>query len=161
MAITIFRLGLPANSVVAIAAAMSLSSVSVIANALRLRLAKQSRVRKLDIANARCQYPHTRQGSGQGMNKDRFQLKRRSDDLVYTFHRKQLPGGRIGYRREDADLWIRFRPGFGWGIWDDEGALLGRPWNVPSPDQDADHPPEGEWVSKKSSKSYVYELAYA
>ncbi|WP_349956609.1 hypothetical protein [Rhizobium sp. ZPR3] len=95
------------------------------------------------------------------MNRDHFQLKRRSDDLAYTFHRKQLPDGKIGYRREDADLWIRFQGGFGWGAWDDEdGALLGRPWNVPLPEQDADYPPECEWVSKKGAKSYVYELVY-
>lgn len=95
------------------------------------------------------------------MSKDRFQLKRQNDDLIYTFHRKRLPDGTIGYQREDIDLWIGFRPTFGWGAWDsDDRTLLGRPWNTPFADQDADHPPQGEWVSKKGSKSYVYELVY-
>ena len=93
------------------------------------------------------------------MHKDRFQLKRRSDDLVYTFHRKELPDGKIGYQREDADLWISFQPGFGWGAWDDK-TLLGRPWNLSFQAQDVDYPPEGEWVSKKGAKSYVYDLVY-
>lgn len=95
------------------------------------------------------------------MNKDRFQLWRQSDSLIYTFHRKMQPDGNPGYQREDVSLWIRFRPDFGWGVWDDEDqTLLGRPWNVPFPEQDPAYPPQGEWVSKKGSKSYVYELVY-
>ncbi|MDK4713378.1 hypothetical protein [Rhizobium sp. CNPSo 4039] len=60
------------------------------------------------------------------MNTDRFQLKRQSDHLIYTFHRKELPDGKIGYQREDSDLWISFQPGFGWGAWDDEAFSAGR-----------------------------------
>ncbi|MFT4183876.1 MAG: hypothetical protein QM636_18380 [Rhizobium sp.] len=88
-------------------------------------------------------------------------MQRQSDDLFYTFHRKSLPDGSIGYQREDADLWIRFRPGFGWGVWDGDGkTLLGRPWDVPPSEQNMEYPPTGEWVSRKGPKSYVYNLIY-
>ncbi len=46
------------------------------------------------------------------------------------------------------------------GAWDNVGqSCVGRPWNVLPQDQ-GDHPPEGEWVSRKGSKSYVYSLVY-
>jgi hypothetical protein len=35
-----------------------------------------------------------------------------------------------------------------------------RPWNLYPEDQNPDHPPEWEWVSKKGIKSYVYTLKY-
>lgn len=88
-----------------------------------------------------------------------FELRRQSGDLVYRFHRQTAPGGLAGYKREDADLWITFRPGLGWVAWDEEEGCMGRPWNVP-PDQQTDHPPAGVWVSRKGAKSYVYDLVY-
>lgn len=95
------------------------------------------------------------------MHKTRLQLIRQSDGLRYTFARQPLAQGGVGYRREDAELWLRWRPGFGWGMWSGEdGALLGRPWDVPLSAQDAGSPPEGDWVSRKGAKSYVYTLAY-
>lgn len=95
------------------------------------------------------------------MDRNQFQLRRQNEDLIYTFHRGIRPDGRIGYRREDADLWIRFQPGFGWGVWDEETqSLLGRPWDTLLSEQNPEYPPAGEWVSRKGPKSYVYELVY-
>jgi hypothetical protein len=37
---------------------------------------------------------------------------------------------------------------------------MGRPWHVPPQDQSPEFPPEGDWVSKKGSKSYVYSLVH-
>jgi hypothetical protein len=90
-----------------------------------------------------------------------FELRRLSDDLVYQFDRLQYTDGQIGYKRRDQDLWILFKHELGWVAWDeDTQTVSGRPWNVLPKDQQDDHPPEGEWVSKKGVKSYVYELIY-
>ena len=94
------------------------------------------------------------------VNYEHFELRRMSDDLIYQFDRKQMPDGQIGYQRRDADLWIVFTPDWGWVAYlEDKQSLAGRPWNILPKDQ-GDHPPAGEWVSKKGSKSYVYELKY-
>lgn len=83
-----------------------------------------------------------------------------SDDVVYPFARQKNPDGDVGYKRADRDLWILKKPGLGWVAWDETtGSVMGRPWNV-LPLQQEDHPPEGEWVSKKGVKSYVYLLVY-
>ncbi len=72
-----------------------------------------------------------------------FELRRQSDDLVYTFDRATGEGGVPAYERRDGDLWIVRRDGWGWVAWDDaEGRCLGRPWNVLQEDQ-GDHPPRG------------------
>jgi hypothetical protein len=92
---------------------------------------------------------------------ERFELRRMSDELVYSFSRQQNVNGEIGYKRADKNLWITNRQGLGWVAWDEvAGSVMGRPWNVLPSDQSADHPPEGEWVSKKGMKSYVYQLVY-
>jgi len=89
-----------------------------------------------------------------------FELRRRTDSTVYRFHRAERSDGVAGYRREDSDLWIVRSPALGWIAIDDAtGAVTGRPWDVP-PGQQSDQPPEGDWVSKKGDKSYVYELRY-
>lgn len=95
------------------------------------------------------------------MNKyDYFELHRLSDELVYQFDRKRMPNGQLGYQRRDMDLWITFHETLGWVAYDEETkSVMGRPWNV-LPDHQEDYPPEGEWVSKKGTKSYVYELKY-
>jgi hypothetical protein len=90
---------------------------------------------------------------------DYFELRRLSDDLVYQFDRTPLPDGTIGYKRRDRDLWIVYRADLGWVAYNDDGSLAGRSWNV-LPQVQGDYPPEGEWVSKKGVKSYVYELIY-
>ena len=85
-----------------------------------------------------------------------FELRRQSDDLVYRFE-KQHEGG---YKRRDRDLWIVWHPDWGWISTDPEtGAITGRPWSIQPADQ-ADHPPEGDWVSRKGDRSYVYTLVY-
>jgi hypothetical protein len=89
-----------------------------------------------------------------------FELRRLSAELVYHFDRQPLPDGRFGYKRQDQELWIVFNPELGWVAYDDENGVTGRPWNVLPKDQTSDHPPEGEWVSKKGVKSYVYDLRY-
>jgi hypothetical protein len=92
---------------------------------------------------------------------EHFQLRRLNDDLVYHFDRRLRPDERIGYKRRDQNLWIVFLSEYGWVAVDEEtGAITGRLWNIPLKDQTDDYPPEGEWVSKKGIKSYVYELKY-
>jgi hypothetical protein len=93
-------------------------------------------------------------------SRDYFELHRMSDSLIYHFDRKLRPDGTFGYQRRDMDLWITFRPPFGWIAYDEAtDSIMGRPWNVLPQDQ-SDCPPEGEWVSKKGGKSYVYQLKY-
>ena len=89
-----------------------------------------------------------------------FELRRLSDDLVYQFDRKYRASGEIAYQRRDRDLWIVWKPELGWVAFDEElQELRGRSWNV-LPKNQGDHPPAGEWLSKKGSKSYVYDLVY-
>jgi hypothetical protein len=91
---------------------------------------------------------------------ERFELRRKSDELVYVFVIDRQRDGCAAYKREDGDYWIIRRPEWGWVAWDEATqSCTGRPWNVLLRDQ-GDHPPEGEWVSKKGSKSYVYNLVY-
>lgn len=88
-----------------------------------------------------------------------FELRRLSDDTVYQFDRVVRPDGPIGYKRRGKDLWIVHDPVRGWVAFNDDGTLGGMPWNV-WPQEQGEHPPEGEWVSRKGVKSYVYELQY-
>ncbi len=89
-----------------------------------------------------------------------FELRRQSDSLVYAFTRQICDDGTDGYKRADDDYWIVNKPGLDWVAWDfDSHSVMGRPWDVQPGDQ-SDHPPEGDWVSKKGSKSYVYTLVY-
>lgn len=90
----------------------------------------------------------------------KFEMCRQSDDLVYSFVRKQDASGRNAYQRQDKDIWVSYRQEWGWVIWDDENdTCLGRPWSI-LPHEQGDHPPEGDWVSRKGSKSYVYTMVY-
>lgn len=89
-----------------------------------------------------------------------FELRRKADGLVYRFDRTPLDDGSYGFKRRDADLWILWQADFGWIAVDPEtGGVAGRPWSVLPRDQSA-APPEGDWVSKKKEKSYVYELVH-
>jgi hypothetical protein len=89
-----------------------------------------------------------------------FELRRQSDDLVYTFVRTIRRDGEAAYKRQDGDYWITRKSEWGWVAWDElSQSCPGRPWNVLPRDQD-DHPPEGEWLSRKGSKSQVYSLVY-
>jgi len=90
-----------------------------------------------------------------------FELRRQTDDLVYSFAKTYRPDGLTGFKRADRDLWIVFKGRLGWVAWDDENQIVaGRPWNVLPEDQPTDCPPQGDWVSKKGNKSYVYELVH-
>ena len=89
-----------------------------------------------------------------------FELRRQIDGLVYVFDRIHRDDGSIGYKRRDADHWIVFDEGLGWvALNESTGEIGGRPWNV-LPQAQGDYPPEGEWVSKKGERSYVYSLVY-
>ena len=72
-----------------------------------------------------------------------FQLHRRSDGLTYEFDQAAREDGSIGYKRRTRIC----------------GSSSGRPWDTP-PEAQSDHPPEGDWVSRKGGESYVYELKY-
>lgn len=85
-----------------------------------------------------------------------FELRRRCDDLVYRFDRVEPKG----FKRSDGEHWIIKHDQFGWIAWDEATqSVMGRPWNTRAHDQ-GDTPPEGEWVSKKGDKSYVYDLVH-
>lgn len=57
--------------------------------------------------------------------------------------------GRVGYKREDIDVWIARSPRSGWVATDDTtGRITGIPLES-LPYEQADYSPEGEWVSKK------------
>jgi hypothetical protein len=93
---------------------------------------------------------------------NKLQLRRRSDQLIYHFVRVQRQDGSLAYLRTDKELWLEYEAGLGWIARDPlTKELTGRPWNKSrAEDQDIEHPPEGEWVSKKGSKSYVYDLVF-
>lgn len=89
-----------------------------------------------------------------------FELRRLSDDTVYQFARTLRADGSFGYRRQDKDLWIIRDPRLGWiAPHPETDEITGKPWNH-LPDEQGNYPPEGEWVSKKGAKSYVYQLVY-
>ncbi|QIR35994.1 hypothetical protein HCG51_03950 [Tolypothrix sp. PCC 7910] len=89
-----------------------------------------------------------------------FELHRLSDDLVYEFDRRQREDATFAYQRRDQDLWIIFKPDYGWIAYNEAThEVQGRPWDV-LPQHQGDHPPPGIWVSRKGTKSYVYELKY-
>ena len=91
-----------------------------------------------------------------------FHLIRQCDDLVYSFDRKEKSNGRFGFKRRDQDLWITHHSSLGWVAYDEQsGSVFGRPWDVPPSEQSVHAPPEGLWVSRKASKSYVYDLKYS
>ena len=89
-----------------------------------------------------------------------FELRRHIDDLVYKFELDSDSDDHIAYKRTDGDYWIIRHEHFGWIAGSrDSDDVSGRPWNTLPSDQ-TEHPPEGIWVSRKRSKSYVYDLIY-
>ena len=88
-------------------------------------------------------------------------MRRVSDDVIYHFDFNGSYNDKPRYRREDnKDVAVSFDLKWGWVVTDAHGSeIMGRPWSVHFDDQ-KDHPPEGDWVSKKGPKSYVYELRY-
>ena len=89
-----------------------------------------------------------------------FELRRQGDDLVYRFEKTTDPEGRVGFKRSDGDHWIIWHEKLRWiaGTWDSD-EVFGRPWDQLALQSKA-MPPEGVWVSRKGSKSYVYDLIY-
>ncbi|WP_227272246.1 hypothetical protein [Roseobacter weihaiensis] len=89
-----------------------------------------------------------------------FELRRQTDGLVYRFERATDTEGRSGFKRTDGDYWIICHAKLGW-IAANHGTdeVFGRPWDQLSA-QSTQAPPEGIWVSRKGSKSYVYDLIY-
>lgn len=87
-----------------------------------------------------------------------FELRRHHDGLVYRFDRATDSAGRSGFKREDGDHWIMRHDTLGWiaGAWDSDD-VFGRPWDQLQT-QSHHAPPPGIWVSRKGSKSYVYDL---
>lgn len=49
-----------------------------------------------------------------------FELRRKSDDLVYSFEKKDRPDGLPGFQRSDSNLWIVFVDRLGWVAWDEK-----------------------------------------
>ncbi|KAF2108939.1 hypothetical protein BDV96DRAFT_652181 [Lophiotrema nucula] len=90
--------------------------------------------------------------------KKTFQFTRLIDNFTYTFHHTSGTEKSSVYTRSDTiDVKIIFDTKFGWSTWDAEtGELTGRVWDVP--EEQGEEPTEGIWVSRKGSKSYVYEM---
>lgn len=89
-----------------------------------------------------------------------FELRRQIDDLVYRFEKTTDHAGRVGFKRSYGDYWIIWHEELRWiaGSWGDT-EVFGRPWDQLVVQSKA-YPPEGVWVSRKGSKSYVYDLVY-
>ncbi len=85
-----------------------------------------------------------------------LELRRISDGRVYLYERSDA----LRFKRTDSDIWIVKHAQLGWIVTDDSFELvLGIPWPGLFTDS-SDLPPEGEWVSKKDERSFVYELRY-
>lgn len=90
-----------------------------------------------------------------------FELRRQIDNLVYQFDQVLLNDGTYGYMSCNADLWITKEEKKGWiAVGPITGDIVGRPWFV-LPEDQLDYTPEGDWVSKKGTKTYVYSLIYS
>lgn len=88
---------------------------------------------------------------------DHFELRRRIDGLVYRFAPSAARHGRPAWKRVDLDVFIAWVPERGWRTVDAAGTVNGRAWDAETQEQGVE-PPEGEWISKKADKSYVYDL---
>jgi hypothetical protein len=86
-----------------------------------------------------------------------FKFVRRLDGVSYRFELSAPREGYPAWKRADVDLWLTRLPRSGWCVMDARGDITSRPWNVEIADQGKE-PPEGEWLSKKGDKSYVYDL---
>jgi hypothetical protein len=88
---------------------------------------------------------------------DCFEFRRRTDAVVYRFEPTTPREGRPAWKRVDLGLWLAWLPAKGWCIVDAQGITSGKPSGVELADQHGE-PPEGEWLSEKAGKSYVYDL---
>ena|ERR1700691_5571940 len=88
---------------------------------------------------------------------DGFECRRRIGDVIYRFEPALPREGNPAWKRVDLDLWLTWIREKGWCVVDADGTVNSKPWNVELADQGSE-PPEGEWVSRKGDKSYVYDL---
>lgn len=88
---------------------------------------------------------------------DGVEFRRRGDAFTYRFEPAAPREGRPAWKRVDLDLWLAWVSPRGWCVVDAAGVCNSRPWGLEPADQRGD-PPEGEWISKKGDKSYVYDL---
>ena len=86
-----------------------------------------------------------------------FEMRRRSDGLVYVFERRTGTGRAAVYERSDGAVRVTFDRRFGWSIRSETGELLGRVWDT-LPEDQGDQPTLGLWVSCKGDKAYAYDL---
>lgn len=93
------------------------------------------------------------------INQPNFEFRRRVDNVIYLFQPSGSINGHLSWKREDLDLWITQVDGFGWVCVDSERNICGIPWEIVF-DKMTELPPEGEWISKKGDKAYVYDLFY-
>jgi len=85
-----------------------------------------------------------------------IELHRCIDNLIYKYEPSGFRNGRPCWRRIDLELHLHWSEQRGWVISDEEGLVLGLPWDV-GKDEQGTLPPDGTWVSRKGPKSYVYE----
>lgn len=83
-------------------------------------------------------------------------LHRCVDNLIYKYEPSGFRNGRPCWRRIDLELHLHWSEQRGWVISNEEGLVLGLPWDV-GKDEQGTLPPDGTWVSRKGRKSYVYE----
>jgi hypothetical protein len=88
---------------------------------------------------------------------DHFEFRRRIDGASYRFEPCAPSEGYPAWNGVDIDLWLTWIPRSGWCVIDGHGDINSRPWNFELAEQ-GEEPPEGEWLSKKGDKSYVYNL---
>ena len=88
-----------------------------------------------------------------------LEFRRRMDGLTYRFRLAGARNGEATWKREDVDLWLVKDDRLGWIVVDGEKAVLSLLWALPTGEQ-GELPSEGEWVSKKGDKSYLYDLVF-
>lgn len=88
-----------------------------------------------------------------------IEFQREIDGLTYSFTRDGERNGKPRWRRADLNLELHWTDNWGWVVADETGNLLSLSWEKEKGSQ-GDTPPDGVWVSRKGSKSYVYSLRY-
>lgn len=89
-----------------------------------------------------------------------IEFQRDIDGLTYSFKPDGERNGKPKWRRIDLDLELHWSDDWGWIVTDEAENLLSLSWDK-GRDQQGNTPPDGVWVSRKGSKSYVYSLRYA
>ncbi|KXS17422.1 hypothetical protein M427DRAFT_30546 [Gonapodya prolifera JEL478] len=106
----------------------------------------------------------------QSPSRKSFTFTRLIDGLTYNFTQTSQPSrhssssGAPRYRRNDGHVLVLKDPQKGWAAVEAAtGQVTGKSWEwtLASLMHAPDYPPEGEWVSKKGHKLYVYVLKYS